>query len=161
MIELFLSATKYTAPAVIFAAPLVALLLPTGVFFRRILTFSVPLPVFVILGGLLFGWLNQQNAVVKATRETTQKLVAGAELEAAEKTVRAKNRVIAEMIRAADRASEIRAADAAAEARLAEHAREMAEENRILKDELNALLTKDTGSPSVGRDLFNRLRNAR
>jgi hypothetical protein len=79
---LVLAYLKVLGPALVFASPLFAMLLPDGGLVRKILTFRIPLPVFVIAGLVLYAWLNQHSAAIEAARKATRELVAGADLAA-------------------------------------------------------------------------------
>lgn len=82
LVEMILPYLRVLGPALVFASPLFALLLPDGGIVRRILTFRIPLPVFVILGLGLWAWLNANSLAMTAVKNATQQLVAGGELAA-------------------------------------------------------------------------------
>ncbi len=79
---------KVLGPALVFASPLFAMLLPDGGIARKILTFRIPLPVFVIAGLVLYAWLNQHSAAMEAARSATRELVAGSDLAAREAQIK-------------------------------------------------------------------------
>lgn len=80
--EMILPYLRVLGPALVFASPLFALLLPDGGILRRILTVRIPLPVFVILGIALWAWLNQNSIAMTAAKNATKDLIAGGELAA-------------------------------------------------------------------------------
>ncbi len=114
-----LSYLKVLGPALVFASPLFALLLPDGGMVRKILTFRIPLPVFVLAGLALYAWLNQHSAAVEATRTATRELVAGADLAARDAQIKRlqDDLALVTMLKEAafKRAMEAHAADVAAQ----------------------------------------------
>lgn len=108
----------------------------------RILGFSIPLPVWLILGALAWVQIDKTSTVRQAVNDRVTEMVAGAEIDALKAQAAAQREIVA---RSADAAREARrrlAVEATARTNLAMRLAAIQTENEILNDDLADLLSR-------------------
>lgn len=125
----------------------------------RVLSFVVPIPVFVILA--IAGWLyvDHHSAIREAVNDRVREMVAGAEIAALEAKISAQQQIAARLAEAVREAERRQAVTAAARSNLAARLAAIQTENEILNDDMADLLSRPVpGDCSVDADLARRLR---
>lgn len=157
MIAVLLDLAKWLVPGGLLVLPLLA-----SVYFpaaRRILLFSVPVPLFVAsaLGAWL--WLDRESAVRRAVDSAVTEMVAGAEIAKLRATITAERQIAARRGVVAREAERRAMAAQAASRILEERLAEASEERETLHDEIEALLARPVDAAcTVDAALLGRLR---
>lgn len=125
----------------------------------RILGFTIPVPVVVILAALAWVQFDKSSAIRKAVNERVTEMVAGAEIAALEAKLDAEKQIAAARGAAAAEANRRLTVEINARTNLAMRLSAIQTENEILNDDLADLLSRPVaGDCAVDPDLLGRLR---
>lgn len=125
----------------------------------RILGFTVPIPVALILAALAWVQFDKSSAIRQAVNERVTEMVAGAEIAALEAKLEAKEKIAAARGAAAAEANRRLMVEINARTNLAMRLSAIQTENEILNDDLADLLSRPVaGDCAVDPDLLDRLR---
>ncbi|MCO6407379.1 hypothetical protein [Hoeflea alexandrii] len=125
----------------------------------RILGFTIPLPIGVILAALAWLHFDKASTIRQAVNERVTEMVAGAEIAALEAKLEAEQKIAAARGAAAAEANRRLVVEVNARTNLANRLAAIQTENEILNDDLADLLSRPVaGDCAVDPDLLNRLR---
>jgi len=125
----------------------------------RILGFTIPIPVAVILAALAWVQFDKSSAIRQAVNERVKEMVAGAELAALEARLEAEQQIAAARGAAAAEANRRLMVEINARTNLAMRLSAIQTENEILNDDLADLLSRPVdGDCAVDPDLLGKLR---
>lgn len=125
----------------------------------RILGFTIPIPVAVILAALAWVQFDKSSAIRQAVNERVKEMVAGAEIAALEAKLDAEQKISAARAKLATEANQRLMAEINARVNLSRRLAAIQTENEILNDDLADLLSRPVaGDCAVDSDLLGRLR---
>ncbi|KGF71147.1 hypothetical protein LL06_00665 [Hoeflea sp. BAL378] len=126
----------------------------------RILGFTIPIPVIILLGALAWVQFDKSSSIRQAVNERVKEMVAGAEIAALETQLDAQAWIAARSTEAAREADRRRVVEATARINLAARLAAIQTENEILNDDLADLLSRPVaGDCAVDADVLGRLRS--
>jgi hypothetical protein len=125
----------------------------------RILGFTIPIPVAMILAALAWVQFDKSSAIRQAVNERVKEMVAGAEIAALEAKLEAEEKISAARGKLAAEANQRLMAEINARVNLSRRLAAIQTENEILNDDLADLLSRPVaGDCAVDPDLLGRLR---
>ena len=125
----------------------------------RVLGFTIPLPIGVILAALAWLHFDKSSAIRQAVDEQVTEMVAGAEIAALEAKLEAEEKIAAARGAAATEANRRLMVEINARTNLAARLAAIQTENEILNDDLADLLSRPVDRDcAVDPDLLGRLR---
>lgn len=141
-----------------FILPFIKFISPAITFLKKILTITLPIPIFVIL--IIGGWyyFDKNSAIKQAVRKATQELVAGAELKAKDAIIAAKESQIAYIQAANVRQAQRLEITQKSNNNFNQRLTEIVSNNKDLKDKLNEI-AKNRGCDFVDDDFLKLLQS--
>lgn len=125
----------------------------------RILGFTIPVPVAVILAALAWVQFDKSSAIRKAVNERVTEMVAGAEIAVLEAKIDAEQKISAARGAAAAEANRRLQVEIDARVNLSQRMAAIQTENEILNDDLADMLSRPVDRAcSVDADVLGRLR---
>jgi hypothetical protein len=125
----------------------------------RVLGFTVPLPLGVVLAALAWVQFDKSSAIRQAVNERVTEMVAGAEIAALEAKLEAEEKISAARGQVAAEANRRLMAEIDARVNLSRRLAAIQTENEILNDDLADLLSRPVARDcAVDPDLLGRLR---
>jgi hypothetical protein len=125
----------------------------------RILGFTIPVPVAVILAALAWVQFDKSSAIRQAVNERVTEMVAGAEIAALEAKLEAEEKISAARGAAAAEANRRLQVEIDARVNLSQRMAAIQTENEILNDDLADMLSRPVDRAcSVDADVLGRLR---
>ncbi|EDQ33967.1 hypothetical protein HPDFL43_05920 [Hoeflea phototrophica DFL-43] len=126
----------------------------------RILGFTIPVPVTLILAALAWVQFDKSSAIRSAVNERVKEMVAGAEIEALEAQIAAQRQIAARSAEAAREAQRRLTVEATARTNLSMRLMAIQTENEILNDDLADLLSRPVDRDcAVDADVLGRLQS--